>query len=340
MVKVLVTGAGGGIGLSIIKALNLAPERYRITGADANPLAVGLRAGVDGGVVLPPANGHGYIDALRVTASTHDVLIPGSDAELKAIAAGKERIEQDSRCKVLVSPWWSVRKMRDKLIAADWLKLRGFAHPRTSSMFGHGGMHSPVGFPFVVKPVSGSGSVDTHVICEEDVHWPRRPGVRYFCQEYLEGPEFTTSVMVGFNGVPYDMVTLVRLAPKLGPGHQMIARETADPTSMQNQQLWTIAQRLKTLGCCNIQWKERNGQVVPFEINMRFPGSTIICAVAGMNGPHLAIQDLLNDERPVAPHQHVRCLRHLDEVFQTQWETFKLEGLSCSPNSPAKVGCL
>lgn len=350
---VMVTGVGGGIGMSIVKALVEANRLhvataldlgyatdppFRIVGADAAPLSPGLFVGVDTSTLVQKASGHAYIDSITSACAVHgvDVLIPGTDHELKVLAAAKERVEEATATRLLISPWWSVRKMRDKRIMAEWLTANGFQAPRTSTYLYQGGpVYTPAGWPMVLKPIDGSGSGDTHVVSEEDDDWPIPRGRLYCAQEYLEGDEFTTSVLVGRDGLVYDIMTLRRLSPKLGEGHQLIARQTWDPGDIATKDLVEIAEGLKTLGCCNIQWKYRGLRPVPFEINMRFPGSTVICAAAGMNGPRMAVEDLLTGNRTHDPHRSLICLRHLSEVYvPSGGHAFTMENLQCASSSP------
>lgn len=368
MTTVMVTGAGSGIGLSILKALAMANRkwsgdclyssetdlvdhhypRYRVIAADCSQLAPGLYAGCAAAVLLPPANGSGYRDALIQTCEQWnvDVLIPGCDPELKIISALKEEIEVTNTL-VLVSPWWSVRKTRDKVAMVGWLEENGFLTPKTTTHLGGDAYRGDVQFPLVAKPISGSGSADTF-ICETQEDLKQLVYGRLYClQEYLQGDEYTTSVLVNRDGEVYDQMTLRRLSPKIGEGHQMIAREVKDVTPRIASELAKIAHDLQTVGCCNIQWKtskddtapqDRQGyyqRPVPFEINMRFPGSTIICAAAGMNGPDMAVTDLMGGQAVPSPHRHLRCLRHLSEVFlPDDGAPFTLEKLQCASVSP------
>ena len=195
-------------------------------------------------------------------------------------------------------------------------------------------LHAPMRFPFVAKPSQGSGSGDTHIVRDTD-EWTMNPDRLYCVQEYLEGDEFTTSVIIGHDGLCIDVMTLRRLSPKIGEGHQMIARQTYDPGLVAQADLVDIATKLKTVGCCNIQWKYRDLRPVPFEINMRFPGSTVICAAAGMNGPQLAIEDILTGTHTRTKHRPLTCLRHLSEVYvPTDGNPFTLENLPCMSASP------
>ena len=334
---VLVTGAGSGIGISVLKSLAMDghPDVLKI-GVDCNPLASGLYAGADFGVVIPPANGSGYKDALVSVCAKYDVdiIIPGCDPELRALASMAGQLAHDTGAAVMVAPWWAVRKMSDKTIMPKWLHDHGFESPRTTTMMGEMPA-SPMPFPFVAKPARGSGSADTHVVRDIE-SWTMDPDRLYCVQEYLEGDEFTTSVMVGRNGRAYDIMTLRRVTPKIGEGHAMIARHTYDPGTMATAELVSLAEQLKTVGCCNIQWKFRGLRIVPFEINMRFPGSTVICAAAGMNGPVMAVQDIIGNPVKAGPHRRLMCTRHLSEVFidHDAGKAFTLEKMTCGSVLP------
>jgi carbamoylphosphate synthase large subunit len=144
-------------------------------------------------------------------------------------------------------------------------------------------------------------------------------------QEALEGDEYTTTLVC--TGEEENRVlrsvTLWR-EPKYGPGHEFVRREvredhptyTADEWGGRKALIHQIAEQLGIIGPCNIQWRDvpNRGPVV-FEINARFPGSTVLCALAGVNLPDIAVQYFLFGHAPsMEPAQPLTFLRTLGEV--------------------------
>ena len=64
MIKVLVTGTGGGVGQSIIKALNISRYNCTIVTTDAHKLATGIYRGEKGYVVPPSQDSSNFINKI------------------------------------------------------------------------------------------------------------------------------------------------------------------------------------------------------------------------------------------------------------------------------------
>lgn len=95
MIKVLVTGVGGGgVGRQIVKALRLAKTPYYIVGVDAVRSSL---FDVDAAVNVPRALDPRYRDSLlSVCAKNHvDVVIPGTEVELKVLSDNRRRFANE-----------------------------------------------------------------------------------------------------------------------------------------------------------------------------------------------------------------------------------------------------
>ena len=112
--NVAVTGVGGGVGQSVIRALRLSTAPVRILGTDTDPWAVGLYQ-CDARELVPPVReAEDYAAALRRAVERHEIqaLIPGTDTELLAIAALAPELS-DLGCTAIVSIFASVNELRD-----------------------------------------------------------------------------------------------------------------------------------------------------------------------------------------------------------------------------------
>ena len=124
--SVLVTGVGGGVGQSIIKALG--GSGLVMVGVDADGLASGLQA-VPVAYRVPRADDPAFVPTL-VDLCRHEhctLIFPGLDPELPVLAA--RFTEADVT--VVVSDPKVIRIGDDKLETADFLASCGFPAPET-----------------------------------------------------------------------------------------------------------------------------------------------------------------------------------------------------------------
>ena len=70
METILLLGAGGSAAANFLDALRLSEHRYRVVGADASPVHLHL-SDCDERVVIPRADGEGYLQALKSLIARH-----------------------------------------------------------------------------------------------------------------------------------------------------------------------------------------------------------------------------------------------------------------------------
>src|SRR5262245_30938571 len=117
--SILVTGAGGGVGQSIIKSLQDSP--YRLVAANADPLGTGLHVAARS-YTVPPAGVPGYVERLLEICRSENcrLLFPGLDTELAALSASRQRFESQGTT-VIVSPPEIVALADDKLATHEFI---------------------------------------------------------------------------------------------------------------------------------------------------------------------------------------------------------------------------
>jgi carbamoyl-phosphate synthase large subunit len=168
---VLVTSTGSIIAQGIIKSLNLAkeekdnPVKYQIIGADMSPDAPGLYR-ADEGVLIPPASSADYIDYLINLCRKREVkaIFVGSDDELLTVAHAQTQIERESAVKALVGPIDLISKARDKWKTFEFCKINNLQHAASALPPAREEFAKEFGFPLVVKPREGYGSVQFNIV--------------------------------------------------------------------------------------------------------------------------------------------------------------------------------
>ena len=260
---VLVTAAGGIIGQGIMKSLRLAsngsvsPISYQIISTDSSPLAAGLYRS-DIGLVVPKASDPGYIDSIieHLKRYNVDALFVGSDEELMTIATAKKRIERESPTKVLVTELGVIKIARDKWETYKFLKSNDLSCAESCLPENRDGFIEEFGFPVVVKPREGFGSVNFFVTKSTDemeyaLTKIQDYGWKPMLQEYLPGrdEEFTSGVTIDKSGT-YAMSSIaMRKYLKGGQTYKAFI----DDHPIVRLSAENVAEKLGVTGAVNIQ---------------------------------------------------------------------------------------
>jgi carbamoyl-phosphate synthase large subunit len=279
MVNVLVTGAGGGVGQGVIKALRMIDQlEIRVVAADMSAWAAGLYAG-DVACLVPRASSPEYIDSIIELCRREriDYYLPGTDVELAVCADNAARVRAECGTKVVIAPPELVRIADDKKKTATFLQEHGLSFPKT--LLRDEWRPGALSLPLVVKPRIGCRSIGVEVVdTEEDLARAlRRDDV--VLQELLGGDEgeFTCTV-VFHDAKPSDVVVLQRW---LRDGDTYRVVPIRDETI--ERYVLAVATALGAEGSCNFQLRLHDGAPVLFEINARFSGTTPLCAELGFN---------------------------------------------------------
>jgi carbamoyl-phosphate synthase large subunit len=349
---VLVTAAGGIVGQGIMKSLRLASSSslatisYRILAVDSSPLAAGLYRS-DIGHIVPKATDPGYIDSIIRYLREYEVeaLFVGSDEELMAIATAKKRIEMESPSKVLVTELDIIRIARDKWETYKVLKANNLSCAESCLPEDRNEFAEKFGFPLVVKPREGFGSVNFFVVKSNDeIEYAltriQDYGWKPMIQEYLPGldDEFTSGVTVDKNGTYTMSSVAIRKYLKGGQTYKAFI----DDYPMVRLSAENVAEKLGVTGAVNIQAKYvpneeapsssqnaavseprntdeilHNGRMKIFEINPRFSATCPLRSYAGINEPDIVFRNVVFDEKvdKISICRKLVCMRYWNEVY-------------------------
>lgn len=334
--SVLVTAAGGIVGQGIIKALKLSnksaksPVTYNIFGTDMNPLAAGLYR-CNAGVLVPPADHQDYVNAITGICKNNDIsaVFVGSDGELLTLAAAREKIEKESGAKVLAGPIDVLSVARDKWKTYEFCKVNKIhfadsALPSDSERF-----VSEFGFPAVVKPREGYGSVHFNIVhnriqMEQVISEIQTAGWHPIIQRYLGRDldhnfngidsvgEFTTGITTEKTGKRVMSSISIKKTLKAGQTHKALI----DDFPSIRKPAEAVALKLQAAGPINVQAKLEGDTPIVFEINPRLSATCAMRAVAGVNEPDIIYRNfLLDEEIKIDSYQKLVCLRYLNEVY-------------------------
>lgn len=324
--NVLVTAAGSIIAQGIIKSLRLAniqrssPVTYRIFATDINAQAAGLYR-ADVGVLIPRPTSSDYVDQIIRICNENKIeaVFVGSDEELLQLVTSKEQIEEKTKSILIANPENVIRIASDKWTTYTYLKERRVlcaesALPENSDDFMH-----KFGFPLVVKPREGHGSLHFYVVNSNDemkyaISSIQKAGWRPMLQEYLDGDdnEFTSGVTVDKEGKRVMSSISMRKTLKGGQTYKAFI----DDYDSINKCAEDVAIKIGARGSINIQSKSVDDKPKIFEINPRFSATCPLRATAGVNEPDIVFRNvLLNEKIKISDYRKLVCMRYWNEVY-------------------------
>jgi carbamoyl-phosphate synthase large subunit len=318
-VRVLVTGAGALLGQGILRSLRDGGRDVYLIAADPSPLSAGLYW-ADERHLIPFARDPAFLASLRglLERTRADVLIPGTDVELLALAEQRPALEEELGCRVLVCSPEAVRIADDKYLTARFLEERGLPHARSCLAGDEARLVEEVGFPLVVKPRIGARSVGVRLV--QDARALARALEEH---EGVAGPEgLVIQEAVGSAAAEYTAGTVtfdgrcgavIVMRRDLRDGNTFRAYVEQRPELVA--QVRDLAEALGTHGPANFQFRLDGDQAKTFEVNARFSGTTPLRRLAGFDEVGLCLDYLLDGREVVQPEvRSLTILRHWSET--------------------------
>lgn len=318
-IKVVVTGAGGGgIGEQVIKALRNGKNRYQVISTDTRDLTVAKALG-DRFHRMPLASDGSYIQKLISLCNEYDcrIVIPGSEPELLRIAASIDEFRKNS-IYVPINSAELISVCSDKIQFHSFLEKSGFEVCETHIIDGSVEYSNFRNFPYIIKPVRGSGSKNVFIVqsreeLENVIKYLGEQG-DIMVQEYVgtADEEYT----VGILSTPSGYVNHICLKRDLSLGMSVkqsvpnrtnkdflgqklvvstgISQGMFVENSVIDNTVMKLVGLLKPTSTINMQCRIQNGQLYIFEINPRFSGTTNLRTLVGFNEPEYLINNYLS----------------------------------------------
>lgn len=345
-IPVLITGiGGGGHGEQILKALRIGELKYFIVGADANAHCAN-RHKVDYFEILPLARDPNYLEQVISLAKRFNcrAIFHGSEAEMMVFSYARERLSENG-IYVPVNPPAVMNICQDKARTTEFLATRGIKVPLYREIKSIADCAGYDVFPAVIKPCTGGGSANVFIVQSKDElaffsEYLLRIYDRFVIQEYVGTPEqeYTVGVLFGADGEFINSIAIKRvinnaLTIRTSVPNRTGRRDLGDRLVISTgisqghvsewkeirNQCEEIARLLQPRAPINIQCRFVADEVIPFEINPRFSGTTSLRALAGYNEPDVLVRrDVLGERiEPNFPYRDVLILRGLKENVVT-----------------------
>lgn len=252
--------------------------------SDCDVTASGLYGKNDGHFILPkPVDDEKkYVTILIKTCIENNinVVLPVIDPEIYILAKYK-KVFSENGITIIVSKRNVLDICFNKIKMNAFLHIIGVKYPKTYtslSEFETAYQNSDITLPIVIKPILGSGSVDTYFV--EDLNKIRvlfKPGM--IIQEKLNGTEYGTDTFNSFNGIPLRCVIKKKISMRSG--------ETDKSVSVHNEKiqetLIKIASRLRHIANLDCDVIESDNGIYVIDMNPRFGGGYPATHAIGVN---------------------------------------------------------
>lgn len=256
----------------------------RVYTSDCDRTASGLYGHNDGHFILPrPVDDERrYVNELIALCHREDIqaVLPVIDPELYILSRHLYELKREG-ITVVVSDRRVLEICFDKLKMNAFLEEIGVAFPRTyvsvkaaQSALARG----ELSFPLVLKPILGSGSVDTFFVDDEEklcaLFWEGM-----LIQEKLVGAEYGTDTFNSFAGVPLRCVIKRKISMRSGETDKSISVHNA---AIQDT-LLLLAEKLGHIGNLDCDIIVSNDRVYVIDLNPRFGGGYPATHAIGVN---------------------------------------------------------
>lgn len=307
--NVAVLAVGGGVGQSIVKALQ--KTEYNAVGINSEVLGAGLYATRKAYLGLY-ANDPQFIDKLKKICIKEKctVLFPGLDVELAPLSKEAERLKQMNIHPVVSDPN-VIAICGDKFKTNEFLRVNGFPYPKTYKLNEYG---FELDFPVILKPQKGGhrsiGQFKANNLKEFESYTANVDVNNYIVQEYIEGEEYTCGTVTLEN----QCVGAIVMKRELRNGDTINAFVVKDENLTGF--LKKVVNTLRPFGPCNIQLRMKDNIPYIFEFNARCSGTTACRALAGFNEPKIVCDYIFkNITNPQFEIKEIAILRYWNELI-------------------------
>lgn len=273
MLRVLVSSLGSTAAQGLASALLESPDMW-VAGADMREDHAGEDL-CDYQVVWPAGDDPDFAEVVAAALEELriDLYVPVMEPELRACAEHRAQLESGG-ARVLVSTPHAVQVCASKSQLALAMREAGLAVPAA--------VVSGERFPVFVRPDRGTGSRNCGVAHDaaELERLRRIIDAPIVTTEVVEGPEFSVD---GFADADHELRGLVcRTRDEVRGGLAVRSTVTELPAGLEGP-VTSLARSLGLVGFFNLQFREREGQALCFDLNPRPGGAMALSFAAGLD---------------------------------------------------------
>lgn len=252
--------------------------------SDCDRTASGLYGKNDGHFILPKPveNEELYVEKLIEVCKENDIgaIIPVIDPEVYILSGFRERFIKNG-ITIVVSDRNVLDICFNKLLMNDFLEKTGVSYPKTYksvSEFKSALDRKEISFPVIMKPILGSGSVETYFID----NMAKIEALFYdgmIIQEKLVGIEYGADTFNSFEGETLRCVIKRKISMRSGETDKSISVHNSEIQDL----LLKIARELKHIGNLDCDIIISKGIPYVIDMNPRFGGGYPATHTIGVN---------------------------------------------------------
>lgn len=229
----------------------------------------------DKNYTIPRIGDDGYLEKIIDICVNENIrlIVPTIDTELLILSENKEKIEKQTRAKVLVSNKEVIEICRDKKNTQKFFEDNGFGVPQEIN-----DEHKDFSYPVFIKPIDGSSSINTYKINnKEELTFFRKYIKNPIVQEFIQGDEYTIDAFLDFDSNVITIVPRRRIATRSGE----IIKGKIEKDKEIIEDIKRLLNVLKPVGQITIQCMKTANGIKYIEINPRFGGGAPMSIKAG-----------------------------------------------------------
>lgn len=298
--RIIILGMGGEVSKGILKAIRQADLPCEIIGACISPDSDGLYV-CDRAYLAPYANDLAFIDWLAALCRREaaDIVLTGVEENIRAISENMTRLRRETSAVFRFSSPEQLRIGGDKYETCRWLEANGFPHPHYALPEEPAAVRAlldTVGYDLIAKPRDGKGSRGVFRVNGPETLRQAQSLSGYVLEEYVgtDAQEYTVGCYYGLHGELPEPIIMRRELKNGSTWKAEVVRNEAICRSACE-----ICRKFAPDGPLNIQLRlNAEGVPVPFELNVRFSGTTPMrahfgfCDVKAMLYESLLHQDI------------------------------------------------
>jgi carbamoyl-phosphate synthase large subunit len=287
MINVMVTSAGAGPGISVIKALKIQKElKLFIVGADQDLTAAGLYL-ADTFCIIPNSKSPKYLNSLikKIKYFKIKYIFPIFDTENLILSANSRLIKKKTGATVLCNNYDTIINSYDKLKAQKICELNNIITPKK---FDNVNLDkNNINFPIIIKPVQGMGSQNMTIINNlKDLKKNLPIKNNYYVQKKISGIEYSIDILSYPNKNLFLAMPRQRIVVKAG---QMVKGKIVFKKKLINYAK-KVAKIFKISSSACLQCIVNKNKIYFIELNSRFGTGLSLTIASGLNLPLIQIK--------------------------------------------------